>query len=191
MIVKTKNYMYTALFCKSFWPVNNSIRYFIQLCDMVFFQCDQPTANFKVISLLLNPTPLLKQDMSVDRPCCPINISRTFAGRTSDLVNCSPYKVEDTVDYNVTGTTAKVQTTLKRLHPVDLALFTQYLYFFFVRQTSNLKQWKPLRWRATLLWSKVKNCSWHSWQRKMLPTDYSEKPLLYSLAHSTLVQGTP
>lgn len=97
---------------------------------MVFFQCDQPTANFKVISLLLNPTPLLKQDMLVDRPCCPINISRTFAGRTSDLVNCSPYKVEDTVDYNVTGTTAKVQTTLKRLHPVDLALFTQYLYFF-------------------------------------------------------------
>lgn len=83
-----------------------------------------------MISLLLNPTPLLKQDMSVDRPCCPINISRTFAGRTSDLVNCSPYKVEDTVDYNVTGTTAKVQTTLKRLHPVDLALFTQYLYFF-------------------------------------------------------------
>lgn len=68
--------------------------------------------------------------MSVDRPCCPINISRTFAGRTSDLVNCSPYKVEDTVDYNVTGTTAKVQTTLKRLHPVDLALFTKYLYFF-------------------------------------------------------------
>lgn len=83
-----------------------------------------------MFSLLLNPTPLLKQDMSVDRPCCPINISRTFAGRTSDLVNCSPYKVEDTVDYNVTGTMAKVRTTLKRLHPVDLALFTQYLYFF-------------------------------------------------------------
>lgn len=83
-----------------------------------------------MFSLLLNLTPLLKQDMSVDRPCCPINISRTFAGRTSDLVNCSPYKVEDTVDYNVTGTTAKVQTTLKRLHPVYLALFTQYLYFF-------------------------------------------------------------
>lgn len=46
------------------------------------------------------------------------------------LVNCSPYKVDNPVDYNVTGTTAKVQTTLKRLHPVDLALFTQYLYFF-------------------------------------------------------------
>lgn len=122
--------MYTALFCKSCWPVNSAIRYFIQHCDMVFFQCDQPTANFKVISLLLNPTPLLKHDMSVDRPCCPINISRTFAGRTSDLVDCSPYKVDDTVDYNVTGTTAKVQTTVKRLHPVDLALFTQYLYFF-------------------------------------------------------------
>lgn len=68
--------------------------------------------------------------MSVDIPCCPINISRTFAGRTSDLADCSPYTVDDTVDYNVTGTTAKVQTTLKRLHPVDLALFTQYLYFF-------------------------------------------------------------
>lgn len=122
--------MYTALFCKSCWPVNNAIRYFLQLCDMVFFQCDQPTANFKVIGLMLNPTPLLKQDMSVDRPCCPINISRTFAGRTSDLADCSPYTVDDTVDYNVTGTTAKVQTTLKRLHPVDLALFTQYLYFF-------------------------------------------------------------
>lgn len=136
--------MYTALFCKSCWPVNSAIRYFIQLCDMVFFQCDQPTANFKVIGLMLNPTPLLKQDMSVDRPCCPINISRTFAGRTSDLVNCSPYKVEDTVDYNVTGTTAKVQTTLKRLHPVDLALFTQYLCFFLFdrHQTwSNVNPW--------------------------------------------------
>lgn len=137
--------MYTALFCKSCWPVNNAIRYFLQLCDMVFFQCDQPTANFKVIGLMLNPTPLLKQDMSVDIPCCPINISRTFAGRTSDLVNCSPYKVEDTVDYNVTGTTAKVYKLLLKdfIQWIKRCSLNIYIFFLFDRhQTwSNVNPW--------------------------------------------------
>lgn len=64
------------------------------------------------------------------------------------MVNCSPYKVDNPVDYNVTGTTAKVQTTLKRLHPVDLALFTQYLYMFFCSTDIKLEAMETIEMKS-------------------------------------------